>query len=256
MRDPDAKRLAPAPVPADVGIVMALSIEAGYLSDSLEKVRKYSARSHAVIEGELAGKLVAIVLSGVGHKAARAGAEVLIAGHRPRWLLSAGFAGALDPALRRNDLVLPDEVVGPGGGSLAIDCPVDEITGFRRPGGRLLTVDRVVVRAADKAELRRESSADLLDMETFAVAQAARERAIRFLGVRVISDDACSELPSEVARLLSQSGSYRVGAAMRAIWDRPSALKDFWTLHARALEAADRLARGIAKLLKVLPVFY
>jgi adenosylhomocysteine nucleosidase len=130
---------------------------------------------------------------------------------------------------------------------------VEELAGFRRPGGRLLTVDRVIVRAADKAELRREHGADLLDMETLAVAQAARERAIRFLGVRVISDDASEELPPEVARLLSHSGSYRVGAAMRAIWDRPSALKDFWALHARALEAADRLARGIGKLLEVLP---
>src|SRR4051812_6645293 len=108
MKDPDVKRLAPAPVPADVGIVMALPIESGYLTDSLKKVRKYSARNHQVIEGELAGKIVAIVLSGAGRKAAHAGAELLIAGHRPRWLLSAGFAGALDPELERNDLVLPD----------------------------------------------------------------------------------------------------------------------------------------------------
>jgi adenosylhomocysteine nucleosidase len=132
---------------------------------------------------------------------------------------------------------------------------VDKLAGFRRLGGRLLTVDRVIVRAADKAELRRECSADLLDLESFAVALAAREKAIRFFGVRVISDDACEELPPEVARLLSHSGSYQIGAAMRAIWDRPSALKDFWALHARAQEAADRLARGIAKLVEVLPGF-
>ena len=40
---------------------------------------------------------------------------------------------------------------------------------------------------------------------------------------------------------------------MRAIWDRPSALKDFWTLHARALEASDRLARCIKRVLELLP---
>ena len=65
MRDPDVQRLAPAPVPADVGIVMALPIEAGYLTDSLNKVRKYSARTHTVVEGELAGKIVAVILAGV-----------------------------------------------------------------------------------------------------------------------------------------------------------------------------------------------
>jgi adenosylhomocysteine nucleosidase len=29
---------------------------------------------------------------------------------------------------------------------------------------------------------------------------------------------------------------------LRAIWHRPSSLKDFWTLHEHAQEAADRLA--------------
>src|SRR4051794_33125209 len=148
MRDPDVQRLAPAPVPADVGIVMALPIEAGYLTDSLKKVRKYSARSHTVVEGELAGKIVAVILAGVGRKAARAGAEILIAGHRPRWLLSAGFAGALDPSLARNDLVLPDQVIGPDIEPIEVESPMKELPGIQRLRGRLLTVDRVIARAA------------------------------------------------------------------------------------------------------------
>jgi adenosylhomocysteine nucleosidase len=71
--------------------------------------------------------------------------------------------------------------------------------------------------------------------------------------VRVISDDARSDLPPEVATLLTRSGSYRVGAALRAIWNRPSSLKDFWTLHERALEAADHLARFLTVCLDDLP---
>src|SRR4051812_4992396 len=93
----DESRLAPAPVAADVGIVMALPIEAGYLCDSLEKVRKYTARKHTIIEGEVGDKIVAIIVSGAGRAAAYRAAETLIAGHRPSWLVSAGFAGALDP---------------------------------------------------------------------------------------------------------------------------------------------------------------
>jgi adenosylhomocysteine nucleosidase len=45
---------------------------------------------------------------------------------------------------------------------------------------------------------------------------------------------------------LTRSGSYRVGAAVRAIWKRPSSLKDFWALHEHAQEAADRLAAATA----------
>ena len=79
-------------------------------------------------------------------------------------------------------------------------------------------------------------------METSAVAALCGERAVRFLAIRVISDDARADLPAEIASLLTRSGSYRVGAALRAIWHRPSSLKDFWTLHEHAQEAADRLA--------------
>jgi len=249
----DEPRLAPAPVAADVGIVMALSIEAGYLCDSLTKVRKYSARKHTIIEGELGDKIVAVVLSGVGRKAARLGAEMLIAGHRPSWLLSAGFAGGLDPALARNDLVIPDQVVDPEGNRVVIDTTLFDLPETVRSRGRLLTVDRIIASSAEKAELRHKYQADFIDMETSGLALLARDRLLRFLSVRVISDDSSAELPPEIASLLAHTGSYRVGAALRALWQRPSTLKDFWTLHARALESADRLASCIRRLIETLP---
>src|SRR4051794_13084746 len=99
---------APAPVPVDVGVVAAMSIEVGFLVDRLSKVRKYAGPRPTVIEGECAGKVVALVVAGLGREAARAGARILLDGHRPRWIVSAGFAGALDLELRRNDVVLAD----------------------------------------------------------------------------------------------------------------------------------------------------
>ncbi|WP_165225104.1 phosphorylase family protein [Aquisphaera insulae] len=253
MKTPGTQRIAPAPAPADVGIVMAMPIEAGYLLDALSKVRKYSAGRHAVVEGELAGKVVAVVVTGPGEAAATRGTEHLVAGHRPRRLISAGFGGALDPALARNDLVLPREVAGSAGGLHEANPDVPEIPGIRRVGGRLLTVDRVITSTAEKADLGRAHGADVVDMETAAVARLAHVRSIPFYSIRVISDDASTELPPEVARMLTKSGSYRVGVALRAIWNRPAAIKDFMGLHARALECADRLASGITRLLESLP---
>jgi adenosylhomocysteine nucleosidase len=253
MSKPDAQQLAPPPAPADVGIVMALPIEAGYLLDSMTRVRRYSARAHSIVEGELAGKLLAIIVSGPGKPAARRGAELLIAGHRPRTVISAGFAGALDPGLARNDLVLPHEVCDLHGQRLEVEGMTSPPPGINRASGRLLTLDRVITVPAEKADLRALHQADLIDMETVAIAHLSRERSFRFLSVRIISDTAAEELPPEVARLLSHSGTYRVGVAIRAIWQRPSALKDFWALHARALESADRLARCLTRILEVLP---
>ncbi len=246
MKNSDRQPLAPAPVPADVGIVMALAIEAGHFSDSLKRVRKYTAHSHAVIEGELGGKIVALILTGPGKAAARHGTEVLIAGHRPRWIVSAGFAGGLDPALARNDLVIPGEVIDGDGNALTIDSPIQELPGVKRMQGRLITVDRLIARPTEKADLRQLHGADLVDMETSPVALLARDRAVRFLAVRVISDDADAELPAEVARMMSHSGSYQIGMAMRAIWHRPSTVKDFWSLYC----ARPRVCRSAGNLLE------
>jgi adenosylhomocysteine nucleosidase len=237
---------APPPVAADVGIVAALSLEVGFLIDQLASVRKYSGPRHSVIEGTCAGKLVSVVIAGPGRAAARRGAELMLAGHRPRWLLSVGFAGALDPALPRYAIVMPNEVMDLEAHRYGIDVavpPAGEGGSPRIATGRLLTVDRIIVTAAEKAELRRRYEADLVDMESSAVAALCSERGVRFLAIRVISDEAGIDLPPEVVTLLTHTGSYRVGAALRALWKRPSRIKELWALHEHAQEAADRLAK-------------
>ena len=250
---PDARLVAPAPAPADVGIVAALSMEVGVLTDGLKRIRKYQTASLPIIEGEHDGKIVAVVIAGPGRTAARRATELLIAGHRPSRIISAGFAGALNPTLNRNDLALPEEIRDLDGGHFPIVRPETLGAGIRHLTGRLLTVDRLILDSAEKAELHRTSGADLVDMESSAVAAVCGEKLVRFLSVRVISDDARTDLPREVAALLVRSGSYRVGAAVRAIWNRPASLKDFWALHERALEAADRLAKFVMRCFEDLP---
>ena len=230
-----------------------MPMEVGYLIDRLRRIRKYHAASMPVIEGELDGKIVAIAIGGMGRDSARRAAGILLDGHRPSWVVSAGFAGALNPALSRNDLALPAEVIDPEGQGFPVERPPAIGNSVRHVEGRLLTVDRIVVDSAAKQELRRTTGADLVDMESSAVAAVCAQRRVRFLPVRIVSDDARTDLPSEVTSLMTKSGSYRIGAALRAVWNRPSSLKDFWTLHEQALEAADRLARFVARCMGELP---
>jgi adenosylhomocysteine nucleosidase len=245
--------VAPAPIPADIGIVAAMPMEVGYLVDRLRRVRKYHAASMPVIEGELDGRIVAIAIGGMGRASARRAAEILLDGHRPSWLVSAGFAGALNPGLHRCDLVLPHEVIDTDGHEFPITRPDPMATAVRHTAGRLLTVDRLILDSAEKQELHRSTRADLVDMESSAVAAVCARRLVRFLPVRVVSDDANTDLPHEIAALMTKSGGYRIGAAIRAVWNRPSSVKQFWTLHEQALEAADRLAKFVAQCLGELP---
>ena len=237
------RRVAPAPGPADVGLVAATSIEVDALLRQFTKVRKYQGPRHRVVEGECGGKLVAVTVAGMGRRAARRGTQLLLDGHRPQWIVSAGYGGALDPDLKRNDVVLPNEVINEAGARYTIDVTLPPGAPDRRFGtGRLLTVDRMVMTAAEKAGLRERFGADVVDMETSEVAAVCHERGVRFLALRVVSDEAGVDLPREVLAIVGPSGSYRVGAAVGAIWKRPSSLKDLWALREHAVEAADRLA--------------
>jgi adenosylhomocysteine nucleosidase len=207
-----------------------------------------------VIEGERGGKIVAVALSGPGRAAARGATDLLLSGHRPGVIIAAGFAGALDPSLARNDLVLPDEIVDCEGFRGQVDKPAAFGAGIEHGRGRLLTVDKVVLLASQKAELRATYQADLVDMETSAVAEVCRDKLVRFLAVRVISDDAHTDLPREVSSVLAHGGSYRVGAALRAVWQRPSSVKDFWKLYEQAIEAAGRLGKFLSRSLDELEI--
>jgi adenosylhomocysteine nucleosidase len=241
---------APPPVPVDVGIVVALPIEVSPLLDRFTDVRKYAAKGQTIVEGQLAGKLVALVLTGPGRARAQRGAERLIDGHRPRWIVSAGFAGSLDPAIARNDVILPVEVVNVEGRRFATDSPVGglaSLAGQRR--GRLLTTDDVILKAEHKARLRVAHEADMVDMETSSVAALCAERGVKFLSLRVVSDDATTDLPPEVLTILGGSGGYRIGAAVGAIWRRPSSLKDLLALRTKAIEASEVLTKTLMMLI-------
>jgi adenosylhomocysteine nucleosidase len=249
---PAAARTAPAPAPADVGIVAALPMEVAALIGRFANVRKYQGPRHRIIEGEIGGKIVALIVAGPGRPAARRATELLLVGHRPRWIVSAGFGGALDPALKRNAIVLPGEVIDEDGGQFSIDVAVPEGSeGFGT--GRLVTVDRVVLTAAEKAALRAGTGADVVDMETSAVAAVCHARGVRMLALRVISDAAGVDLPPEILSIMGPTGSYRVGAAVGAIWKRPGSLKELWRLREQALGTARRLAEVLPAALARLP---
>ena len=73
-----------------VGIVVAPSFESGHFEDRLAGVISIRGHGFTIRTGGLAGAGVGVAISGHGQSSAACAAEALIAGHRPRWLISAG----------------------------------------------------------------------------------------------------------------------------------------------------------------------
>ncbi len=237
---------------AHVGVVFALGLEAGGLEDLLSGTVTIRGHNFALVEGGLKGRRVLVARSGPGKANAAKVTEALVAGHKPLWVISAGFAGGLDAKLQRGDVLVVERVVDATGAEIEVDIQLDTAALAKNPhvhAGRLLTVERMVRSPEQKRELARRFQALAVDMESFAVAEVCRRHNVHFLGVRAITDTVDDPLPADIERLLHQrSGAARLGAALGTLLNRPGSAKDMWQLHQRALMASDRLAKFIAAL--------
>jgi adenosylhomocysteine nucleosidase len=240
------------------GIVFAMPVEADAFAGLATETVEVTATGLTLYEGVVAGRRVAWCVAGAGGEAAGRATRLLIDGHRPRLILSPGFAGGLDPALARGTVVSPRRSINRTGGS-PIDVaaigqgPPTATDGSRTSHGDLaiVSVDTVVTTAAAKRDLAAATGASLVDMETYAVATAARAAGLPCISIRVISDDASQDLPKEIAALVQpQSGMRRLGAALAGIGRRPRAALDMWQLWEHAVVDGRTLAGAIKKCLE------
>jgi adenosylhomocysteine nucleosidase len=227
---------------ADIGIVCALSIELGAFLDRCQKVKKYRGGDFVFRGGYYDGIRVAVVESGMGFSVARRATQALLDGHTPDWLLSCGFAGSLSAEISTGSIVVADSIVDQHAQQLQIDLQMPANPSRGLFVGRLLTADKLVRTVDEKRQLAEKHGALAVDLESLAVAQVAHERKVRFLAIRVISDDLSSDLPPEILSVVGATGSLRLGAALGALVKRPGAVKEMWHLRQQAQSAAERLA--------------
>ncbi len=140
---------------------------------------------------------VVVVCGGIGAEAARRAAEAVIAIYAPTVIYSAGFAGALDPALKVGDVVEPRRVVNASDGSSV---------NFDQGEGVLVSFGSVAS-AAQKASLRDSFAAQAVDMEAAAIARSAEARGAAFVVVKVISDEFDFSLPA-MERFVDSNGQF------------------------------------------------
>ena len=251
LAQPAVEPPAEEPKPCHLGIVFALGVESGCLEDILQGAITIRGSGLVAREGGLKGRRVVVIRCGAGRKKAAAATELLIDGHRPQRVISAGFCGGLCPSLKRNDILIADRLLDVNGGEMPVEVPAGLAAMAGQPGvrcGPLLTVDRIVRLPSEKQQLFRRYGALAVDMETFAVAEVCRRREVAFSSIRVVNDPADETLPRDMEHLLTQKTEVaRLGAALGAIWRRPGSAKDMYLLRENALVASGRLAKFLAQ---------
>lgn len=178
------------------------------------------------------------VVTGVGAQRAVRALEAAVSERRPDLVVSAGFAGALDPSLRVGDVVRASRVIDEQGGTETV---------ADGDGRTLLSLDRVAS-VEEKRRLHAATAAHAVDMESLALARRARELGVRFAAIRAISDPADFALPPESERWVGPEGAPRVGEVMRWAGVRPSRIALLLRLKSHADLAGRRLAEAFASV--------
>lgn len=154
-----------------------------------------------------------IVISGMGRRNAAAAIAEALASYSPRLVLTCGFAGGLNPALQRGDVLFD------AGGDLA-----RHLVELGAHAGTFQCADQIAIRAADKQQLRRGFQADAVEMESGIIRALCRERGIAAATVRVISDDAATDLPLDFNRLSKPDGNISYARLAAALVRSPGAI--------------------------------
>jgi adenosylhomocysteine nucleosidase len=142
------------------------------------------------------------LIAGMGQKNAAEGIRKYLASASPRLVITAGFAGGLNPELKAGSVVFDEDADAGLGAKL------------REAGGRSIRfhcATRVAITAAEKTALRQQTGADAVEMESAVIRSLCREKGIPSATVRVISDAADENLPLDFNALMT--ADYRIDFA-------------------------------------------
>jgi nucleoside phosphorylase len=151
---------------------------------------------------------VVVCKTGIGRRAEQA-AEALLSRHSPRMVLSVGVAGALVPGIAVGDLVVcrhvdheshrhtdVEQTIYSDDRLLETALEAAREAGMSVRTGTSITTDEAAWGPAEKAAHHTWKAHDIVEMESFWIAEAAVRRGIPFLAVRSVSDSSADSLPN------------------------------------------------------------
>lgn len=192
-----------------------------------------------------------VAVSGSGPENARRAAQRLIE-QGARRLLSWGCAGALCATLKPGKLCVPAVFQSAGGRKFTSGhewrrqiCAA-LASRFDICEGPLLESAHIIAASAEKIQMGKIHGAQLVDMESYALADIAEQTGIPFLAVRAIADPAAMDLPRAIMYALQQNGQVALHKILFYVLTHPHEIVGLIKLgiHFHAAKNALKAARG------------
>jgi len=201
---------------------------------------------------EIGGARVDFVVTGMGREHAARTMTALVDIPYDACIAS-GLAGSLKVECAAGDVVVA-EAVSAGDGQEAISGNARMIAEAARCGARqivtLVSCERVVATAKEKAALA--SSGDAVDMESYAVLDAARRRSIPAVAIRAISDRHDQDMPLDFSNAVDERGQVAIGKVLLMAAGNPAKISALMQLGRDSKAAALALAEFLNAYLQAL----
>jgi hypothetical protein len=175
---------------------------------------------------------VGVVVTGMGRRNAERALDRALAEAEPECVLTSGFAGGLDAALKFNTIVCEtsDERLG------------ERLRGLGATLIRFHCAERIAVTLEEKSALRQRTAAGAVEMESGWIHQVCRARRLSCATVRVISDTAADALPLDFNKLTTSELKLHPGKLALALLAAPHKVPALVRLRRQTQLAAETLA--------------
>jgi nucleoside phosphorylase len=181
---------------------------------------------------------VSILVTGIGKENTRRTLLERLDQVRPALVLTCGFAGGLDPKLASGEVLFSTE-----------DSTLStKLSAADAKRAKFNCASRIATTVAEKAELRRTTGADAVEMESEVVHQICRDLGIPCATARVISDTATENLPLDFNLLSKPDLSLDFGKLILAVAKSPAKIPALLRLQKNCSAAADKLAVVLMKV--------
>ena len=177
-----------------------------------------------------------LICGGIGAEPGRRATEAAIQLYNPKLMISAGFAGALDPKLKVGDILILAFVIDANDGSRL---------GTGTGSGALVSSPSIAG-PGQKAKLATAYGADAVDMEGAAVGRGAQTHGVPFMAVKSVSDEFDFELPP-MQKFVGTSGQFRNVAFAMFVTVRPWLWMKTFTLYRNSVLASKSLCKWLAE---------
>jgi adenosylhomocysteine nucleosidase len=181
---------------------------------------------------------LAILVTGIGRKNTEKSVQEFLRERQPQRIFTCGYAGGLDPGLKTGDVVFFTDD--------------DNLSQALRAAGakpvKFYCASRIATTTQEKAELRRTSGADAVEMESEAIHAIGRNHKIPCATVRTISDTAGEDLPLDFNQLAKPDMNLDFGKLFLAIAKAPSKIPALMQLQKKTRFAGERLAEVLRRV--------